>query len=83
MFYNNVHIVFYVLVAVLGFAEGKIVAWCNQRFPEDKKIFCMEFFKSNKEGFKFNYIYMILMAVINIAILYFLSESSHISYSFE
>jgi leader peptidase (prepilin peptidase)/N-methyltransferase len=71
MFYNNIHILVYVLVAILGFAEGKLVAWCNERFPEEKKIFSFEFFKSNKEGFKYNYVYMILMAVINIAILYF------------
>ena len=70
MFYNNVHIAYFLIVAVLGFIEGKLVAWCNIRFPDDKKIFSKEFFAKNKEGFKYNYVYMILMAVINIMILY-------------
>ena len=77
MFYNNVHIIMYVLVALIGFVEGKIVAWCNLRFPEEKKIFSKEFFESNKEGFKYNYVYMILMAVLNVLILYFYGISDN------
>ena len=60
MFYNNVHIIMYVLVALIGFVEGKIVAWCNLRFPEEKKIFSKEFFESNKEGFKYNFDFIFL-----------------------
>ena len=71
MFFNNVHIVWFVIVAIIGFFEGKLVAWCNIRFPEDKKIFSKEFFAKNKEGFKYNYVYMFLMAGINIALLYY------------
>lgn len=71
MYFNNIHIKFYVLIAILGFVVGKFVAWCNLRFPEDKKIFSKEFFKENKAGnIKGSYIMMIITACFYIAILY-------------
>lgn len=70
MYFNNVNIIYYLIVAVIGFAEGKFVAWCSTRFIEEKKIFSKEFFEKNKEGLKYNYVFMLLMALINIAILY-------------
>lgn len=70
MYINNVFIGYYVLIAFLGLIVGKLVAWCNMRIPEHKKVFSKEFFKENREGLKLNYIFMILMAVIYIALLY-------------
>lgn len=71
MYFNNIHIIFYVFIAILGFAVGKLVAWCNLRLPEDEKIFSKEFFKENKAGkIKGSYIMMIIMAIIYIALLY-------------
>ncbi len=70
MYFNNVFIGYYVLIAFLGLIVGKFVAWCNMRIPENKKVFSKEFFKENREGLKLNYIFMILMAVIYIALLY-------------
>lgn len=48
MYFNNIHIIIYVLFAILGFIVGKFVAWCNYRFPEEKRIFSTEFFSENK-----------------------------------
>ena len=71
MYFNNIHIIFYVLIAIWGFVVGKLVAWCNLRFPEDKKIFSKEFFSENKAGnIKGSYIMMIVTACIYIALLY-------------
>lgn len=71
MYFNNIHIIFYVLIAIIGFVVGKIVAWCNLRFPEDKKIFSKEFFEENKAGnIKGSYIMMAIIAIIYIALLY-------------
>ena len=71
MYYNNVNIIFYVLIAIIGFAVGKFVAWCNLRFPEEKKIFSQDFFKENKAGnIKGSYIMMIITAIIYIALLF-------------
>jgi len=39
MYFNNVFIGFYVLIAFIGLIIGKFIAWCNIRIPENKKIF--------------------------------------------
>lgn len=71
MYFNNVHIIIYVAFAALGSLIGKIVAWCNIRFPEEKKIFSKEFFSENKAGkIKGSYLMMIITAITYIALLY-------------
>lgn len=70
MYFNNVHILIYVAIFIIGLIIGKLVAWCNLRIPEKKKIFSKEFFEENKNGIKYNYIFMITIATIYIAILY-------------
>ena len=56
MYFNNVHILIYVAIAVAGFFIGKFVNWCNYRLPEYKKVFCKEMFKAKElEGYKTNY----------------------------
>ena len=70
MYFNDIHIIFYLLIAILGFFVGKFIAWCNMCFVEEKKIFTKEFFVANKNGLKNNYILMCLMAIIYVALLY-------------
>ena len=70
MYFNNVFIGYYVLIAFIGLIVGKFVAWCNMRIPENKRIFSREFFKANKSGLKLNYVFMIIMAIVYIALLY-------------
>lgn len=70
MYFNNVHILVYVGIAILGIIVGKIVAWANMRIPEKKKVFSKDFFEINKVGLENNYLIMIIVAVIYIALLY-------------
>lgn len=70
MYFNNVHILIYVAIFIVGLIVGKLAAWCNIRLPERKKIFTKEFFEENKKGMKYNYIFMIITATIYIALLY-------------
>lgn len=70
MYFNNVSIINYVIIGIIGLIVGKIVAWCNIRIPENKKIFSKEFFKENKAGLKNNYIFMVITAIIYICLLY-------------
>lgn len=70
MYFNNVHILIYVAIFIIGLIVGKLTAWCNIRLPERKKIFTKEFFEENKKGIKYNYIFMIITATIYIALLY-------------
>ena len=66
MYINDVHILYYVLVAIIGMLTGQIIDWCNKRLPEKKKIFTIDFFRE----LKINYPLMLLNAVINLIILY-------------
>lgn len=70
MYFNNIHILKYVVIAIIGLMIGKFVAWCNIRLPENKKIFSKEFFKESKNGLKNNDIIMIIISISYIALLY-------------
>ena len=70
MYFNNVHILIYLAIAIIGLIVGKFIAWCNIRFPENKKIISKEFFEENKKGIEKNYIIMITVAIIYVALLY-------------
>lgn len=37
MYINDVHILYYVLVAIIGMLTGQIIDWCNKRLPEKRK----------------------------------------------
>jgi len=70
MYFNDVFIGYYVLIAFIGLLVGKFVAWCNIRIPENKEIFSFEFFKENKSGLRLNYTFMIIIAIIYVSLLY-------------
>ncbi len=70
MYFNNIQILNYVILGIIGLFVGKFTAWCNIRIPEKKKIFSKEFFKANKEGLPGNYIFMIITSLLYIALLY-------------
>ena len=70
MYFNDVHILVYVAIFILGLLVGKFTAWCNMRLPEKKKIFSKDFFEEDKKGLKLNYVLMIVTAVSYVALLY-------------
>lgn len=83
MYFNNVHILYYVAIAIIGLIIGKFIAWCNIRIPEKKKIFSKEFFKANKEGLPKNYIFMVSTAFLYIALLYKFGLNTEIIKNFD
>ena len=44
MYINDIHILIYVLVGVVGLLVGQFMDWCNKRLPEYKKILSKEYF---------------------------------------
>ncbi|MGN1298040.1 MAG: prepilin peptidase [Clostridia bacterium] len=70
MYVNDVHIVYYVVVAILGLFVGEFVHWMNQRLPEYKSVISKDFITEHKMNFKPNYILMILTSVIYVAFVY-------------
>ncbi|MFR8104667.1 MAG: prepilin peptidase [Clostridia bacterium] len=67
MYFNNVHILYYVLFGLVGLLIGHFMNWCNHRLPEYKKVFSKDF---RKEKVKPNYWMMLANAGLYIALLY-------------
>ena len=80
MYINDIHIIYYILIGIIGLVIGQFIDWCNLRLPEYKKIFSKEFFTIYMKNFKVNYILAFGMAIIYIAILYFIGFQSNILY---
>ena len=73
MYFNDVHILIYVAIAVAGFFIGKFVNWCNYRLPEYKKVFSKDIFKTKElEGYKPNLLLSLITMFIYILLLYVL-----------
>ncbi len=70
MYFNDVHVIYYVIIAIAGLFVGQFVDWANKRLPEYKKVLSLDLFKEYKKVFKPNYILMITTAVIYVALLY-------------
>ena len=69
MYINNINIIYYILVGILGLIVGQFVDWCNIRLPEYKKVFSKEFFTIYMKNFKPKYLLMFTTAIIYMAIL--------------
>lgn len=83
MYFNNVHILYYVVIAIVGLLIGKFIVWCNIRIPENKKIFSRDFFKANKEGLPQNYIFMSINAFLYVALLYKFGLNEELTKNFD
>ena len=51
MYIGDVHILGYVIVAILWGIIGQFLVWCNDRLSEEKSVFTREYFKLT-EGIK-------------------------------
>lgn len=71
MYINDLHILTYVIVGIVGLFIGQFVDWCNLRLPEYKKVFSKDFFKEYLKNSKPKYILMIIVALAYITLLYF------------
>ena len=76
MYINNINIIYYIIVGILGLIVGQFVDWCNIRLPEYKKVFSKEFFTEYMKNFKPKYLLMFGTAFLYMAILYFKGWSS-------
>lgn len=69
MYFNDVHIIYYIVIAISGAITGKIADWANYRLPDYKKVLSLEFFKEQKR-YKTNYLIILATIVLYIAVLY-------------
>lgn len=83
MYIHDIHIIYYVLIGIVGLAVGQLVDWCNIRLPEYKTIVSKEFFTIYLKNRKANYMLMATMAILYIALLYFVGSQSNILYKID
>ena len=78
MYINDINIMCYVLIGIVGLFIGQFIDWCNIRLPEYKKVFSKEFFtiylKSGKPKFMLSFV----TAAIYILLLYFIGWQNNI-----
>lgn len=68
MYFNDVHIIYYVAISIIGAIAGKIVNWANYRLTDTKKIISLDFFRKQKQ-YKENYFVILANIIIYILIL--------------
>lgn len=80
MYINDINIVYYILIGILGLFVGQFIDWCNIRLPEYKKVFSKEFFTTYLKNTKPKYLLAFGTAIIYIAILYFVGYEPNMLY---
>ena len=70
MFINNISILYYLGIGILGLIVGQFIDWTNIRLLEHKKVFSNDFFKIYLKTAKIKFINMLVMALIYLTILY-------------
>ena len=69
MYINNINILYYLFIGLIGLFVGRFMEWCIIRLPSYNKVFVREFFSYIKSNSP-HYIYMIVTAILYIGILY-------------
>ena len=70
MYINDLHILYYVAIGIIGLIVGQFIDWCNLRLPEYKKIFSRDFYKEYLKNCKPKYLLMVIVAILYISLLY-------------
>ncbi|MBP3596784.1 MAG: prepilin peptidase [Clostridia bacterium] len=70
MYFNNLHILWFVLIASLGLVVGKIVSYIDDKLVNEKKIFTKDFFKEVVKNYDYNYLIMLSISGIYVFLLY-------------
>lgn len=83
MYINDINIMLYVLVGIIGLFVGQFIDWCNNRLPEYKKVFSKEFFTIYLKNMKPKYFLVVCTAILYIALLYFVGWQENILYKIE
>lgn len=70
MYINDIHILWYVILAFLGGSIGQFIDYINITFLNERKVLAKDSFKEYKKVFKINYLIIIINAIAYIALLY-------------
>lgn len=78
MYINDINIMYYVLLGLIGICVGQFIQWCNIRLPEYKKVFSKEFFTIYLKNYKPKYMLSFITGAIYILLLYFIGWQDNI-----
>ena len=70
MYINDIHILYYFFIGLIGLAVGQFMDWVTQRLSKHKPIFNKDFYKIYLKDLKINYKFIYLTAIIYVALLY-------------
>lgn len=70
MYINDIHILYYFFIGLLGLGVGQIMNWANMRLENHEKVFCKEFFKIYLTHIKINMRLNFTIAIMYILLLY-------------
>lgn len=70
MYFNDVHILIYIIVFGIGAVIGQLMDWVNKRIINNEKIFSKEIVKEYKNKVKFNYKAMLVNSILYVVILF-------------
>ena len=72
MYINDIHILYYFFIGLLGLAVGQLFDWITKRLSDHKPIFHKDFYKIYIKDFRLNFKFMYLTAIIYILLLFML-----------
>lgn len=75
MYINDINILYYLGIGIVGLLVGQFIDWCNKRLPEYKKVFSKEFFTVYFKEAKPKYLLMVITAAMYVGLLYFFGLS--------
>ena len=70
MYINDIHILWYFFIGLLGLAVGQVMNWANVRLENHEKVFCKEFFTTYLPHMKVNFFLIFPIAIIYIVLLF-------------
>ncbi len=70
MYFNDVHILYYAMFAIIGGIIGQFIDYCNRCFLNERKIFSKESFSKYKRIILPNYLLILVNATGYIALVY-------------
>lgn len=70
MYIKDVHILYYIAVAILGLFVGIFVNWCIKRLSNGESVLSKDISKEIRTNFKPNYIIMIFVAIVYVSLIY-------------
>ena len=81
MYINDVSILYYVIVGILGIVVGWFIDYCNKIFLKEEKILSKRNLKEYIGTYKPNYILMVIIGIAYLALLYKFGSTDLIKFS--